>query len=213
MHEHAGGYSYMSFYKQLKLQIIEIGLKLLDEGFVRDTQGNISIFSENDGMIVITPAGIPYRKRREEDILIVDITGRLVEGCRRPTSEIALHLELYKRRKDIRAVIHTHPIYCCVFSIIHEAIPQVMSEVTMGFNGWVPFAPYAKPGTQEVTELACKAMGEQHYACLLANHGLVTAGKNIEDVYRMTVAIEDAAHMIIMARSMGAKEITVPSNH
>lgn len=191
--------------KQTRQSILETGLNLYKDRFIRDMQGNISVCDPKTGLIAITPSAIPYIKRRLEDICIIDINGKIIEGARKPTSELALHTEIYKSRKDCTAVIHTHPINSTVFAITHESIPCVLSEVAMGFAGDVPCAPYTKLGTPEVGEKVVKAMGISSMACIMANHGLVTIGSDLSNALHITYAVEDTAEIIIKARSMNSK--------
>lgn len=197
--------------KDIREEIVTLGNFLLDEKLVHDMQGNISYFDRESGMIAITPSAVPYRIRKAVDICVVDIEGNVLVGENRPTSEIALHTALYKKRSDIRAIIHTHPVHAGVFSITHEPIPQALTEVTMGFKGEVPVAPYACPGTQKLADLICRAMKSKS-ACILANHGLVTVADTLGKAIQMTLAIEDEANMVIMARSMGAEIYPIEFN-
>lgn len=191
--------------KEIREELIEFGNHLLEEKLVHDMQGNISVMDTATGFIVITPSAIPYRLRKPEDICVLDTELNVIEGGKKPTSELALHTTLYRHRKDIKAIIHTHPIHTCVFAVAHEPIPQILSEVTMGFIGDVPLAPYAEPGTQKLADIVYKTMGENKVSCILAHHGLVTVSDNLSKSLQITLAIEDAANINIMVRSMGAK--------
>jgi L-ribulose-5-phosphate 4-epimerase len=191
--------------EELRKQIVIFGNQLFDEKLVHDMQGNISIIDRASGLIAITPSAIPYRQRTAEDICVLDLNGKIIQGEKHPTSELALHLTLYRNRNDACSVIHTHPIHASVFAITQEMLPQVLPEVAMGFSGDIPVAQYAPPGTQKVADFACDAMKPDKTACLLANHGLVVVSKNVSEALHMTLAIVDAANMIIMARSMGSK--------
>jgi L-ribulose-5-phosphate 4-epimerase len=191
--------------KEIREEIVELGIRMLEEKLVHDMQGNMSFYERGSGLIAVTPSAIPYKLRKAHDICVVDLQGNLIEGSRRPTSEIALHSVLYKSRADISAIVHPHPVHASVFAVIAEPIPQVLTEVTMGFKGDVPVAGYGRPGTLEVAKLTASAMAPNKRACLMANHGLVTAAENLGMAFHITLAVEDAANIVIMARSMKAK--------
>jgi len=189
--------------KEIREQILELGNQLLAEKLVHDQQGNISFFDREKGLIAITPSGIFYHLRKIEDICVMDLQGNILEGDKAPTSELALHTTLYKNRPDINAVIHTHPLHTCVFSVLNEPIPQVLAEETMGFAGNVPLAAYAPPGTQKLADLVLLAMEPDKKACVLANHGLVTAAADLKKAMQMSLAIEDEAYILLMSRIAG----------
>lgn len=193
--------------KELREKIIEIGLRMVEDGVAHGSQGNISAIDPETGYIAITPSAIPYRIRKAEDIAIIDVNSKVIEGKWRPTSEIAVHMIFLLRRKDVKAVIHSHAPYTTVFGVINEPVPSIMTEASLCLSGPIPIAPYFRPGTQEVAELTYKAMGENGAACIMAHHGLVTVGGNLEQAYDSTMAAESTARIVIMARSMGAKEI------
>lgn len=189
--------------QEIREAIVEIGHKLLEEKLAHDQQGNISLYDREKGLMAITPSGIDYQIRKAEDICVMDLQGNILEGEKAPTTELALHTILYRSRPDINAVIHTHPLHVCVFSVLGEPIPQVLAEATMGFSGSVPLAPYASPGTQKLADMALMAMEPDKKACILANHGLVTAAADLKKALQMSIAIEDAAYIVLMARMAG----------
>jgi L-ribulose-5-phosphate 4-epimerase len=195
--------------QELREKIVEIGNRMVEDGVAHGSQGNISAYDVESGLIAITPSAVPYRLRKAEDITVIDMDRKIVEGKWRPTSEIALHMIFYKRRKDVKAVVHSHAPHSTVFGVIHESVPSILTEAALCLTGPVPVAPYFRPGTEEVAELTYNAMGENGAAGILAHHGLVTVAGNLEQAYDSTMAAETTARIVIMARSMGAKEINL----
>jgi len=195
--------------KDLREQIVIIGNRIAADGLAHTGQGNISAMDPESGLIAITPSAIPYHLRTPEDIVVIDLNRKIVEGKWQPTSEIALHLRFYQTRPDVKAVIHTHAPYASVFGIVHEPIPMVLIESAAALSGPVPVAPYARPGSEEVAEVTQKAMGESGVACVMANHGLVTVGTNLEQAYGATLAAETSARLVILARAMGGQVKTL----
>lgn len=187
----------------LRQQVLQIGLRMVEDGVARGSQGNVSALDSESGLIAITPSAIPYRELQVEDICVVDKEGKIVEGKWKPTSEIALHLVFYQRRSDVGAVVHSHAPYSTVFGIVYEPIPLVLAETAMNLSAHVPVAPYARPGTKEVAEVTFEAMLPDKVAAVMAHHGLVTVGLSLEAAYESTVAVEMTARIVMMAHSMG----------
>ncbi len=195
------------FLKDLRQQVLETALRMLEDGIAHGSQGNVSALDQEHEAIAITPSAIPYTQLKTEDICVVDKEGKIIEGKWKPTSEIALHLIFYQRREDVRAVVHSHAPYSSVFGVIHEPIPIVLNETAMNLSGPIPVAPYARPGTQEVAEITFQTMLPDQVAAIMAHHGLVTVGPNLAAAYDSTLAAEMTAKIVILARSMGARVI------
>ncbi len=193
-------------------KIIDISCKLIDLGLIQDGHGNISMYNHDIGLAAITPSAVPYGDRDIEDICVVDLEGRIVEGNWNKTSETPLHLIYYRNRPDITAVIHTHALKATVFSVIgNESMPMILNEAAMGIGGEVPIAPYARPGTEQLAEVTYNAVGKG-FAAIMAHHGLITIGYTIELAFAATVAVETTADTIIMARSMGIQPNILKEN-
>jgi L-fuculose-phosphate aldolase len=190
---------------KIRRALAELGKSLREDGYIKDLQGNFSVYDRKNGIVYITPAAIPYALRGPEDICLVDIDGKILDGLRKPSSEMTLHLELYRTREDISAIVHTHPANAGVFAIAREPIPQVLESDAMGFSGPVPVAAFAPHGTAELAKNVSLAMLPAKKACVIANHGLVTAADTIEKAVHEMRMIEDAAKMILLARAAGMK--------
>lgn len=187
-----------------RTQIVTVGKAIVANGLAHDGQGNISIYNRHQDLIAISPSGIPYADRQPEDICLVSLDGKPIEGRWQPTSEIALHLALYRGRADVNAVLHTHAKFSTVYSITGKpAMPIVLAEAGMLLGGPVPVAPYARPGTNAVGKVTVKAIG-QGKAALMANHGLVTVAGDLDLALKISVAVEEMAHAIVLASSLSA---------
>ena len=192
--------------KALRQQVLEAGLNMQKDGVARGAQGNISARDPQSGLVVITPTAIPYERLKPGDLCVLDPQRRQVEGPWRPTSELALHMVFYARRADVHAVVHSHAPYSTVFGILLEPLPMALTEAAMLIGGAVPVAAYRRPGSEEVAEVTCAAAGEAGTAVILANHGLVTVGGDLARAYETTLAVENTARLVIMARSTGGRE-------
>ena len=182
-------------------QVIEYSLKLLSEGLTNGTAGNVSIFNREEGLVAISPTGVNYSELTPEMISIVDLEGKLIEGLK-PSSELEMHMILYRNREDVNAVIHTHPVYTTVLACLRQDLPAIDYMIAVTGATKVKCAEYASYGTKELAENAYKAMGSS-LAVILANHGLTTAGKDIANAFNITVQVEYISNLYIKARNIG----------
>ena len=182
-------------------QVIEYSLKLLSEGLTNGTAGNVSIFNRKEGLVAISPTGVNYSELTPEMISVVDLDGKLIEGLK-PSSELEMHMILYRNREDVNAVIHTHPVYTTVLACLREDLPAIDYMIAVTGATKVRCAEYASYGTKELAENAYKAMGNS-LAVILANHGLTTAGKDIANAFNITVQVEYISNLYIKAKNIG----------
>jgi hypothetical protein len=190
-------------------QVIEYSLKLLSEGLTNGTAGNVSILNREEGLVAISPTGVNYSELTPEMISIVDLDGKLIEGLK-PSSELEMHMILYRNREDVNAVIHTHPVYTTVLACLRQDLPAIDYMIAVTGATKVRCAEYASYGTKELAENAYKAMGSS-LAVILANHGLTTAGKDIANAFNITVQVEYISNLYIKARNIG-EPIILPDN-
>ena len=190
-------------------QVIEYSLKLLSEGLTNGTAGNVSIFNRKKGLVAISPTGVNYSELTPEMISVVDLNGKLIEVLK-PSSELEMHMILYRNREDVNAVIHTHPVYTTVLACLREDLPAIDYMIAVTGATKVRCAEYASYGTKELAENAYKAMGSS-LAVILANHGLTTAGKDIANAFNITVQVEYISNLYIKARNIG-EPIILPDN-
>ena len=190
-------------------QVIEYSLKLLSEGLTNGTAGNVSIFNREEGLVAISPTGVNYSELTPEMISIVDLDGKLIEGLK-PSSELEMHMILYRNREDVNAVIHTHPVYTTVLACLRQDLPAIDYMIAVTGATKVRCAEYASYGTKELAENAYKAMGSS-LAVILANHGLTTAGKDIANALNITVQVEYISNLYIKAKNIG-EPIVLPDN-
>jgi ribulose-5-phosphate 4-epimerase/fuculose-1-phosphate aldolase len=175
------------------------------------SQGNISALDPETGLIAIKPSAINYDVMKPEDICVVDKFGNHVEGKWKSTSETPMHTIFYRERPDVGAVIHTHAPYATVFGVINEPIPPILTEASTGIGGPVRVAAYQTPGTDALAQGALTEMGND-VCIILAHHGLLAVGLDLEKAFDTTLAVETSARLVILARSMGAKVNTIPQS-
>jgi L-fuculose-phosphate aldolase len=190
----------MNEYK-LKEQICEIGRRLYNRGFAAANDGNITI-RLNDREVLCTPTMVSKGFMKPEDVCKVDYEGKQLAGTRKRTSEVLLHLAVYKQRPDVRAVVHCHPPHATAFAVAHEPIPKcVLPEVEV-FLGEVPVVQYETPGGQAFAETVVPFVKDCN-TILLANHGTVTFGPDLEKAYFNTEIIDAYCRILILARQLG----------
>ncbi len=190
----------MNEYK-LKEQICEIGRRVYSKGFAAANDGNIT-FRLNDREVLCTPTMVSKGFMKPEDVCKVDYEGKQLAGTRKRTSEVLLHLAIYKQRPDINAVVHCHPPHATAFAVAREPIPKcVLPEVEV-FLGEVPMAIYETPGTQRFAETIVPYVKDCN-TIILANHGTVTFGPTLENAYFNTEIIDAYCKILILARQLG----------
>jgi len=188
---------------RLRKEIIDTTRICVDYGLIRSSEGNISVRLTKDRYLV-TPSGIYKRRMKPKHLLIVDQEGKKVKGKRDlpPSSEIQLHLEVYRQREDVNAVFHAHPPYSTALTIAGIPFPSDVIPEVIVLLGEVPTAPYATPGTQELA-LTIREPIKNHNAVLMQNHGSVTVGRTLEEALIALESMEHAAHLYYLARTMG----------
>jgi len=187
-------------FEEAKRSLVEYGRRLLESNMVGGTAGNLSVRIEQE-LFAITPSGVPYNELTPDDVPILDMTGHVVEGNRKPSIEFRMHLEIYRNFSDVRAVVHAHPIYCGVLSILRLPLPA-LSETMLMYCMFVPVSEYANSGTEQLAKNVVSAM-RQSRAVIMANHGLVCAGGSLKEAFDMCETIERTAKMYVLALSTG----------
>src|SRR5438477_10377388 len=187
--------------RKLKEEICEIGRRLYNKGFAAANDGNITI-RLNEREILCTPTMVSKGYLKPEDICKVDYEGRQLAGSKKRTSEVLLHLAVYKHRPDVQAVVHCHPPHATAFAVAGEPIPKcVLPEVEV-FLGIVPLARYETPGGQKFAETIVPYVKECN-TIILANHGTVTFGPTLENAYFNSEIIDAYCKILILARQLG----------
>lgn len=186
--------------------VAEYGRRMSADHLSTGTSGNLSIYDPERGLMAISPSGMAYSAIRPEDVVVTDLNAKLVEGTRRPSSEWALHTELYRRKPDIRAVVHTHSVYCTTFAVLGQPLRAVHYAIGDARTDEVPCAPYALYGTEELARAAAERCGAGR-AVLLANHGLVVCGGSMEEAYSLACSMEFVAEVQYRAACVGEANV------
>lgn len=188
----------------LRREIIRCGALLHTSGFIAATDGNLSVRLD-DNRVLVTPTGMSKGMMKTSDLVIVDMEGRKLKGRREVTSEIGMHLLVYRMRPDVNAVVHAHPRTATGFAAAGIALNQpLVCEVVIGL-GQIPLAPYGTPGTPELAE-TLKPLIPDFDAILMANHGVVAYGTDLQSAYMKMETVEHFAQITLVTHLLGKQQ-------
>lgn len=194
---------------EIKKEICEIGRRIYDKGMVASNDGNISV-KLNDNEFLCTPTGVSKGFMTPEYICKVDQNGKVLEanGKFKPSSEIKMHLRVYKERPDVNAVVHAHPMYATAFAIAGIPLTQPIMPEAVIFLGSVPIAEYGTPSTEEIPDAISKYL--PHYdAVLLENHGALSFSDSLLSAYHKMESVEFYAKLLYLSKQLGGpKELS-----
>ena len=189
----------------IKKNLVEIGKKIADKGLVVGPGGNIS--ARVDNIVYMKASGICFEEAKTSDYIRVDLkTGNIVDGSKKPTCEITMHLGCYLKRKDIGAVVHTHPPIATAVGMQDITLRPFTPDLVALVDSDVPTIKYVIPSGRELAEVIKKVI-KKHNAILMCNHGLLTVGSNLVEAYYRTLLIEDACKTFVAAKSLGKMKI------
>jgi L-fuculose-phosphate aldolase len=194
--------------EQAREELVTYGIKICEGGLTKGTGGNLSVFDREQGYMAITPSGVDFYKIRSEDIVIMDLNGKVVEGTDKPSSEWEMHLMQYQTRTDMDAIIHAHTKYVGVLACLRWNLPAVHYMIAVAGPN-VRCAEYATYGTHELAVNATSGMKERK-AVILANHGVLAGEKNLANAFNVVEEAEFCAELYVKACSIGQPVILPP---
>jgi len=183
----------------LRQALIETALAMNASGINQGAAGNLSMRSE-EGML-LTPSGMAYPDLAPEDIVFMDLDGNS-EGLRQPSSEWRFHLDIYRQREDVQAIVHAHPVHCAALACLNRSIPAFHYMVAVAGGRNIRCAQYATFGTQALSDHVIAALADRN-ACLMANHGLIALGQSLSGALALAVEVENLANMYTRSLSIG----------
>jgi L-fuculose-phosphate aldolase len=198
-------FSMMTTEQDLRREIVEVGRMVWQKGWVAANDGNISV-RMGQNRILCTPTGVSKGLMRDEDMIVVDMQGRKIEGRKEGTTEIAMHLAIYNLRPDVKAVVHAHPPVATGFAAAGRALNlALLPEVIIGL-GCVPLVDYGLPGTQELIE-PMLPMIPKFDALMMGNHGAVCYGEDLRRAYFRMETVEHFARITLVAELLGGPKL------
>lgn len=196
--------------QEYKKLVRESGVRMIDSGLTVYTWGNVSYCDREEGLVYITPSGMDYHSLVDDDICVYDLAGKKVEGDRRPSIELHMHLGCISARPEISAVVHTHPIYSTVFSSMGEDIPlNIHDEAAQALGDTIRCADYQLPGSQALADAVAKALGKKSNAAMMRNHGLVCVGKDMDSAFKVSTVVEMVCEIYWRIRATGGNYIPI----
>jgi L-fuculose-phosphate aldolase len=190
-------------HEELREEIARVSRRMSESGLVVGTSGNVSARTP-DGNALITPSGLDYALMEPEDVVLVDLDAKVLEGSFEPSVETPMHTGIYRSRPEARGIVHTHARYSTTLACLGWEIPPVHYMLAvLSDEGRVPVARYATYGTEELARNAAQALGDSHRACLLRNHGTIAVGASVSEAYSRTELLEEMAEVYYRARVAG----------
>jgi L-fuculose-phosphate aldolase len=189
----------------LRAHIVEVGRRLYARGYTASNDGNISV-KLDDGRLLMTPKSVCKGFMSPEMMCITDLDGKKLAGERDPSSEMQMHLEVYRQRPDVRAAVHAHPPIATGFAVAGIPLDRAVLAEVVTTLGSVPIADYATPSTRELPDAVRKFI-KAHDGMLLANHGALTVGSDVFAAYFKMETIEHFAKISLVARLLGGERL------
>jgi L-ribulose-5-phosphate 4-epimerase len=193
----------------LRAEVCAMNLELPRNNLVAWTSGNVSARDPESGLVVIKPSGVLFDDLRAQDMVVLDLDGRIIEGNLKPSSDTASHLYIYQHSPNIGGVVHTHSPYATAFAAVNKPIPVALTAIADEFGGAIPCAGFALIGGEDIGKLVVENIGSSP-AILLKNHGVFTVGKDARAAVKAAVMTEENAKTVWLAMQIGQPEEIPP---
>lgn len=187
--------------ESLKKQVVTVAKEADRLGMCKHKSGNFSILDPETNYVVITPSGVAREILTTDHICVLDLNANVIEmkTKAKPSSEALMHLETYKARKDVRAIVHTHARFSTAFAVLKKELPPIVYESSCcSKNGVVPVAPYGRPGTPELAKNVAETLKHAD-CCLMESHGAIATGENIDSAFLKAQYVEEVAEIYMLA--------------
>jgi L-ribulose-5-phosphate 4-epimerase len=195
--------------ESLRLEICSLHAELPRYNLVSWTSGNVSGRDPASGWVVIKPSGVPYAELTPDNMVVVDLQGKVIEGQWKPSSDTFAHVYIYRHRPEVNGVVHTHSTYATAWAAVGRPIPAILTAICDEFGGPIPVGAYAKIGGDEIGQEIIRSIGSSP-AILMKNHGVFTIGKSPEAAVKAAVMVEDVARTAFYAYQLGQPDEIPP---
>lgn len=189
----------------IREELVHLNQELPRNNLVTWTNGNVSIRDVETGYVAIKPSGVKFIDLTPESMVIVDLEGNIIEGDKKPSSDTASHLYIYRYRSDVNSAIHTHSNYATAFAALGKPIPVYFTAQADEIGAPIPCGRFATVGGEEIGKAVIDAIGSSP-AVILKNHGVFTVGSNGEEALKAAVMVEDIARTVWLALQIGEPE-------
>jgi len=198
-------------FDELKAEVIGACNELVRLGLTTGTSGNVSVRVTGEPRIVVSPSSVPYATMQPGDVCVVDVdSGDQVEGDRNPTTELLMHLAVYRTREDVGAVVHAHTLHTTALSLLGRGIPPIMDEQIGLLGGEVQLCPHMLPGSEALAAAVLEHLGDRR-AVMLAHHGMLGCGRDVAQALAVCQASDRLAHVYLLALQSG-QPATLPED-
>lgn len=188
----------------LRAEVCALHAELPKNNLVAWTSGNVSARDPETGLIVIKPSGVRFEHLTPENMVVVDLHGKVVEGALKPSSDTLAHCYVYRYMPQVNGVVHTHSRFATAFATMAREIPCVTTAMADEFGGAIPCGGFALIGSEEIGAVVVQTLsGQRSPACLLQNHGVFATGATVEKAVQAAVMTEDNAAIVWTALQMG----------
>ena len=188
-------------YENIRKQVLDAILEAVELGLIKGTSGNIAVRDDNDDVVAITPSGIAYKTMTVDQIAIVDLNGKWLDGPFQPSSEVPMHTTVMRCRPDVKATVHTHGMFATIMAMLDEEL----KPTTPPQAEFVPVrvVPFTMPGSKDLAQIVADTLGADGRAVLMKNHGMFCCGKNIKAAMAATIYTEEMAQTAYYAKLLG----------
>jgi L-ribulose-5-phosphate 4-epimerase len=193
-------------YEKEKEEIIKTAKKLISCGLIKLTTGNLSV--RNGEHVIISPSGMDKSELEIDDIVVIDLKGKVIEGIRRPSKESDGNLYIYNNMPDVNAIVHTHQVYATAVSLVGDTLPAILTTQASAVGGEVKVTPYAPAGSEEIGIYAVENFGDNK-AVILKHHGVYVIGNSLNDALHTAVYLEEASQTYLAARAICVPPVLV----
>lgn len=188
--------------KKEREEIVKYCREMINTGLTKGTGGNISILNREENILAISTSGQNYFEMTPKDVPVIDSLGNIIEGNKKPSSELMMHTMIYKYFPHVNAIVHCHSTYATALSILREDLPASNYLLATGGGNNIRCSEYASFGTEEIAQKVVDALKDRN-ACLLANHGQIACSNNVKKAFSIASTVEECAQTYMIARSCG----------
>jgi ribulose-5-phosphate 4-epimerase/fuculose-1-phosphate aldolase len=205
----------MDKYDAYKQKVLHVSRTLSEQGYFgtrSGSGGNVSVLVEGEEAVVVTPSGKPYGSMVADDICVVDFGLKKIEARHEPSIETPMHVAVYKHRRDVNAVIHTHQLYASVLAVLDAPIPALFDEVAISVGDKVEIVPYGLSGSPELMANVVAKLGNRCHCYIMQNHGALCVGPDLDKTLTLVEMLEKVAMIYAHALATGRPVTTLPAD-
>ena len=189
-------------YEALRREVMAAARAMHRSGLVTGSSGNVSARVPGAELLAVTTAGKDYETMGLDEVVVTDFEGDAVEGDGLPSTEMLMHVAIYRARPDVRAVMHTHSVYASAMAVAGEPLPPLIDEMVVTMGDGIRVSDYAFPATEELGDAVVAALGERN-AAFIRNHGLVGVGGSLAEALHVCRLAEHVSHVYAAAKTLG----------